>query len=140
MPGVRSTLFGTNPLNPVLGIIAIIVLAGSFSILMYNTLTEEDTDTLTVNGTEYTWEDLFDDFDTTTLDDNEGILLSDIVEDTELANPEDHEYKIIASDGYTKTVSWDDMQNGIVQESKETYFSELPKQFYVKDVVEIEVV
>lgn len=140
MPGFRSTLFGTNPLNPVLGIIAIIVLTGSFSVLLYNTLTEEDTDTLTVNGTEYTWEDLFDDFDVIHMDDNEGILLSDIVEDTGLANPEDHEYRIIASDGYTKTVSWDDMQNGIVQESKETYFSELPKQFYVKDVVEVEVV
>ena len=60
--------------------------------------------------------------------------------DTGLANPGTHEYKIIAADGYLKTVSWDDMQNGIILESKESYFSELPKQFNVRDVVEIEVV
>jgi hypothetical protein len=137
---VRSGLFGSNPMNLTLGIIAIIVLAGSFSVLMYNELSEEDTDTITVNDTEYTWDELFEDFEMTTLDENDGILLNEIVEDTGLEAPETHEYVIKAADGYQKTVTWDDMQNGIVKENKETYFSELPKQFFVQDVVEIEIV
>jgi hypothetical protein len=93
-----------------------------------------------VNDKEYTWDELFDDFEATTLDDNEGILLSDIVNDTGLKDPDTHEFKIVAADGYLKTVSWDDLQNGIIKDNKETYFTTLPKQFFVQDVVEIKVV
>jgi len=136
----KQALFGSNSINVPLGTIAIIVLLGSLCVLIYNDLSEEDTDTLVVNGKEYTWVELFDDFSTVTMDGNEGIRLSDIMNDTGLEDPGSHGYRIIAADGYTKTVSWDDMQNGIIQESKETYFSDLPKQFYVRDVNEIEVI
>lgn len=136
---IREVILGKNSLNLPLAIAAMAILVGSFSVLIYNEVSEEDTDTLTVNGNEYTWAEVFDSFEMMNLDDHEGVMLSDLVNDTGLIDPEGHEYRIIAADGYIKTVTWEDMQNGIVRENKETYFSELPKQFYVKDVVEIEV-
>lgn len=137
---ISGFLFGSNRMNLFLGVLAIVILIGSLSVLTYTTLSKEDTDTITVNDKEYTWDELFDDFEATTLDDNEGILLSDIVNDTGLKDPDTHEFKIVAADGYLKTVSWDDLQNGIIKDNKETYFTTLPKQFFVQDVVEIKVV
>ncbi len=138
--GLKETIFGSNSQNLILGIIAIIILMGSSSLLVYSAITQEDTDTIEVNGNEYTWDEIFQDHKTIELGDHEGVMLSDLINDTGLEDPEGHEYKIIAADGYVKTVSWDDMMNGIiVKETKMTYFPDLPKQFYVKDVVKIEV-
>jgi len=70
-----------------------------------------------------------------------GILLPDIINFSGVKNPSEHKYKIIGSDGYSKTVGWDHIQNGIfVLEKREVVFSDLPKQFWVKDVVEIKVI
>lgn len=137
---LKGILFGSNGQNLILGIIAIIILIGSSSLLVYSAMTQEDTDTIEVNGNEYTWDEIFQDLTTVELGDHEGVMLSDLINDTGLDDPEDHEFKISAADGYVKTVSWDDMMNGILlKEKKMTYFPDLPKQFYVKDVVEIEV-
>jgi len=138
--GVKQFLFGESGFNLALGAMAIIILIGSFSVLAYTSMNEKDTDTLTVNGQEYSWDEVFRDFETRKLDGKEGVLLSDLVNDTGLEEPGNHEYRIVGADGYAKTVKWKDMENGIIMEDKECYFPELPKQFYVKDVVEIEVI
>lgn len=68
-----------------------------------------------------------------------GTPLSCIINLSNVADPEDHEYAIIGADGYQQTVSWDDMKKGILTEERNTIFPHLPRKFWVKDVVEIEV-
>jgi hypothetical protein len=50
-----------------------------------------------------------------------------------------HTYRIIGEDGYSQTVTWENMQNGLLTHEKKVVFSDLPKAFNVKNVVEIEV-
>ncbi len=137
--GAKNLLFGSRRMNLPLGILAILILAGSLATLLYNELNEAETDTVTVNGKEYGWNELFTDFEKVEMDGRTGVRLSDIVNDTGLEDPEDHEYRVVGADGYTKTVTWDDMLSGILMKSKESYFQERVKQYYVEDVVEIEV-
>ncbi|MEE9441020.1 MAG: hypothetical protein V3V27_03710, partial [Candidatus Thermoplasmatota archaeon] len=68
-----------------------------------------------------------------------GIALDDLMLKTGVSNPEKHEYTIIASDGYQKTVKWENMKNGILTEEGQSIFSDLAKAFRIKDIVKIEV-
>jgi hypothetical protein len=55
--------------------------------------------------------------------------------------PENHDFKIIGADGYFKTVGWKDMESGILDvEEKKVVFESKAKAYWVRDVVEIEVV
>ena len=58
---------------------------------------------------------------------------------TGVSNPEQHMYTLKGSDGYEKTVIWENMKNGLLTKDRESIFSDLPKAFRVKDVVTIEV-
>jgi hypothetical protein len=59
---------------------------------------------------------------------------------TGVSNPKHHTYTLKGSDGYEKTVTWENMQNGLLTEDRESVFSDLPKAFRVKDIVTIEVI
>jgi len=59
---------------------------------------------------------------------------------TGISNPEKHEYMIIASDNYQKTVKWENMKNGIITAEGRSIFSDLPKAFRVKNIAKIEVI
>ncbi|MGA1793041.1 MAG: hypothetical protein ACMUHM_03745 [Thermoplasmatota archaeon] len=103
-------------------------------------------DTITVNGMLYTWMQPFDLFTERIMYDNEsneyaGVLLSDLINATELADPQDHNFTIMAND-YQKEVTWDDMLNGILVNDDDhmTFFPDLEKKYRVKNVVEITVV
>ena len=105
-----------------------------------------DGDTITVNGMLYTWMQPFDLFTERIMYDNEsneysGVLLSDLINATELVDPQDHNFTIIADD-YQVEVSWTDMLNGILVNDNDhkTFFPDLEKKFRVKNVVEIAVV
>ena len=141
----------TKKLNMVLGILAVVILITSSVTFAYTLIPKGDTGIVIVNEVEYTWGELFDDIDllnefqTITFEiDGEsytGIRLSDIVNDTGLADPSAHQYRISASDGYQKDVSWENMLNGfLIEEEKKTVFPELTRSFWVTDVVSIEVV
>ena len=70
-----------------------------------------------------------------------GISLSEIINLSGVKNPDLHKFKIIGADGYSKTVGWNYMENGVFSVNKKmTIFQDLPKQFWVKDVVEIKVI
>jgi hypothetical protein len=101
-----------------------------------------ETATLKVGNREYTWEQPFDTmFDAVTIGEYEGIRLSDLVNHTGLADPADHNYTLLASDGYSKTVNWTSMMTGVlVSEDHKTAFEALPSAYNVKDLIEIEVV
>ena len=75
-----------------------------------------------VNGTEYV-----------------GIPLDMIIQLAGTADPEEYQYRITAFDAYSKTVTWDDMTQGVlVEEETMTAFPGLPSRYKVRDVVSIE--
>jgi len=76
----------------------------------------------------------------TTKDGNfSGIALDDLMVKTGVVHPEQHTYTIVGADGYQKTVTWENMKNGLLTSEGQTIFSDLPKAFRIKDVVSIEV-
>jgi len=134
--------------NRILGIIAIAVLIASGTLFVSNlTLKAEvETDFFTVNGKEYGWNTTFEKFEVVTLEDAEGnlwegVMLTDLLADAGVADPETHEYKLVGADGYTKTVGWSDMETGLLTKAeKRVFFPGLPKAYYVSDLAEIEVI
>jgi hypothetical protein len=102
--------------------------------------------TITINGNLYTWMQPFDIF-TTVLKSNdtvtlEGVQLSDLLNSTEIVDPQNQNYNISADDGYHKEFTWDDMLNGILvnDDDKKVFFPDLDKKFHIKNVVKIEVI
>lgn len=103
-------------------------------------------DTITINGDLYSWMQPFDIF-TNVLRSNsthtfEGVQLSDLLNSTEIIDPQDKNYTASADDGYQKEFTWDDMLKGILvnDEDKKVFFPHLDKKFHIKNVIEIEVV
>ncbi len=125
-----------------LGIIAVLVLVFSLSALVYGILNmREAGDTVTINGVDYEWRGLEENFTVVKLNGHRGVMLSDLINDTGLEDPESHQYAIVGADGYRKTVDWNDMLNGVLKiDGKEVYFTTRVKQYFVRDIVEIEVV
>lgn len=68
-----------------------------------------------------------------------GVLLSCVINISNIQDPDIHDYTIIALDGYTKTVSWNDMKKGILTDERYVVFSHLPRAYWIKDVLRIEV-
>ncbi len=104
--------------------------------------------TITVNGRFFTYDEPFDIFKDSlkTVQDNEsnnytGVGLSDLINLTGLSNPEGHNYTFTAQDGYNKTVTWGDMEKGVlVKDKRQAIFPGKDKKLWVKDIVEIKVV
>jgi len=127
--------------NIILGFIALLMIFGSLSALVYNAMNTRSTDILTVNGKDYDWNTLESDFDIIEFGGHVGISLEKILDDSGIADPETSSFRFIGSDGYEKEVPWGDLTNGIIDiEEKKVIFPELAKAFWVRDLVEIEVV
>jgi hypothetical protein len=132
-------------LNMILGVLAVVTLVTSCVTFAYTLIPQGDTTKVIVNDTDYTRNDIFTYFGDVSFEANEdsyeGVRLSDVIIDTGLAKPGSHQYKIIASDGYQKDVTWEDMQNGfLVEDEFKTIFPGLTRSFWVRDVISIEVV
>jgi len=131
---------GKEKLIPILAV-AVLFIGSVSSIYVY--AMQNDSEYIDVNGTEYTIDQLFFMGKQKTVESNSelfsGIALDDLMLKTGVSNPETHEYTIIASDGYQKTVQWENMKNGILTEDRKSIFSDLPKAFRIKDIVKIEV-
>lgn len=141
--GVRERIFGRSRWNIILGFLAVVILVGSFTVLAVNKLNEKSSDSFTLNGKTYEWDTLDEDFDTLEVQGYIGVPLVDLVEDAGVECPEEHEYKIIGADGYFKTVTWEDMGSGILtsdQGVKKVVFESKAKAYWIRDVVEIEVI
>ncbi|MDG6224911.1 MAG: hypothetical protein QCI82_05290 [Candidatus Thermoplasmatota archaeon] len=103
--------------------------------------------TILVNDHLFTWKQPFHMIDdTVTLkdadeNDIEGVYLSQVINLTIANDQASHTYNIIGSDGYNRTVSWEDMTQGIlVEEGRKSFFPHLSKKFHISDIVEIEVI
>lgn len=69
-----------------------------------------------------------------------GVALDYIIIVSGVTCPSCNSYRIIGVDGYSQTVTWENMQNGLLTLDKRVIFPDLPKAFNIRDVVKIEVV
>jgi hypothetical protein len=124
-----------------LPIFALLVLLTASASSLYVYATQTTTDTLLVNGQHYTIDQLFSLAKPRTLNDSQytGISLDDLMLETGVSHPEQHQYTLRGADGYEKTVTWENMKNGLLTKNRQSIFSDLPKAFRVKDIVTIEV-
>jgi hypothetical protein len=124
-----------------LPIVALCVLAIASISSIYVYTTQASINTLTINGQHYTIDQLFTITKQRTFADlnSSGIALEDLMIQAGVNKPESRTYTIIGSDGYQKTVTWENLGNGLLTRNRTTIFRDLPKAFWVKDVVAIEV-
>jgi hypothetical protein len=103
--------------------------------------TQASTNSIQINGRQYTVNQLFSFTQPRVFSDSNfsGIALDDLMLKTGVTSPQDHTYTLVGADGYQKTVTWDNMKNGLLTRNGVSVFSDLPKAFRVKDIVRIEV-
>ncbi|MGQ9582491.1 MAG: hypothetical protein ACUVV6_03140 [Thermoplasmatota archaeon] len=101
---------------------------------------------LTVNGKAWEWAGL-EKLERRTVSGTEGVSLSAIVNASGVGDPAAHQYRLLASDGYSKNVTWDDMVEGAVARVVEggnatlkSMFPSLPKRYSVRGLVEIQLI
>lgn len=127
---------GKEKLIPILAV-AVLFIGSLSSIYVY--ATQINSEYIDINGQEYTIDQLFFIGEERTIETFSGIALDTLMMKIGIPEPEKHEYTIIASDGYQKTVKWENMENGILTEEGQSIFSDLAKAFRIKDIVKIEV-
>lgn len=123
---------------------ALILFAIGTSASAYVYAIQNDEKTVTINDQKYTIDQIFfiaksctiKTFDGKTFS---GIALDDLIVKVGVNCPACHEYMLIGADKYQKTVSWEDMQNGLLTLDRMVAFSNLPKAYRIKNVVKIEV-
>jgi hypothetical protein len=127
---------GKEKLIPIFAV-AVLFIGSLSSIYVY--ATQINSEYIDINGQEYTVDQLFFIGEERTIETFSGIALDTLMMKIGISEPEKHEYTIIASDGYQKTVKWDNMKNGLLTEEGQSIFSDLAKAFRIKDIVKIEV-
>ncbi len=124
-----------------LSITAVFILFIACTSSLYVYASQTTTETLLINGQEYSIDQLFSITKPRLLNDSNatGIALDDLMIKTGVTQPEQHTYNLRGADGYEKTVTWENMKNGLLTKNRESIFSDLPKAFRVKDITTIEV-
>jgi len=130
---------GKEKIIPIIAIA--ILLIGTFSSI-YVYATQVNTDTISINGESYTVDDIFSIAEPRSFEslNFSGVALDDLILKTYNDCASCHEYTITGEDGYQKTVTWNDMKNGLLTKDGRAVFSDLPKAFRIRDVVKIEAV
>ena len=125
-------------------IFAIIVIAVSVFSTIYVYATHIDKDTISLNGNEYTIDEIFALAEEKTIETVEGektgAALDDLILKAGVGCPSCSEYTIKARDSYQQTVDWGILKTGILDKTGRVFFPDTPKKFWVGDVVEIEVI
>jgi len=127
---------GKDKYIPIIAIF-VLILASLSTIYVYTTTA--DSEYIKINEVEYTIEQLFFISKERSYETFSGIALDDLLKKVGIPEPENHEYTLVASDGYQKTVKWENMKSGLLTKEGQSIFSDLPKAFRVKDIVKIEV-
>ena len=130
---------GKDRLLPIFAILILIISCISST---YIYATQATTNTILVNEQQYTIDQLFSLAQPRTLNESQytGIALDDLMLKTGVTHPEQYRYTLRGSDGYEKTVTWENMKNGVLTKDGQSFFSDLPKAFRVKNVITIEVI
>jgi hypothetical protein len=131
---------GKEKIIPILAIG--VLLLGIFSALYVNA-TQINKETITINGNEYTINQLFSICKSRSIetDDGEktGIALDDLMLKVGVSCPTCHKYIIKAEDKYQQTFSWDILKTGLLTDYSRVYFPETAHTFWIRNVIEIEV-
>lgn len=135
---------GKEKFIPLLAII-ILLIGSSSALYVYasqQSLERAYLTAITINDKQYEFDYLFGNVEQRTLEELNfsGAALDGLIERTDVGCPSCHSYNIIGDDGYQKTVSWKNMQSGLLTQDKMVVFPDLPRAFRVKNVVEIEVI
>lgn len=131
---------------PVLAIVLLLIATTSSAYVYINQSSVESTvgQSLLINGDSFEISTLFDSVDKraeiVAEVEYEGIALDKLIEYVGVASPESHSYRFVADDGYSKTVEWSHLSDGILTLDQRSVFSNLPKAFSVRNVIEIEVI
>ena len=131
---------GKQKIIPVLAMVLLLI--GIISAL-YVHATQINKNTITINGQEYTYDDLFllgGEKTIKTVDGEvTGASLENIIKSIGIACTSCSKYTIKATDGYQKTIEWNVLKKGVLSKENRVYFPDTPKALWVSDVVEIEV-
>lgn len=125
-----------------LPITAAIILIVAIAATLYVNSAKVDSTEITINGNQYTIDQLFEmgeerKIETEAGETGSGAALDQIMQKIGIPDPATKQYTLIGADGYQKTVTWENLQTGIITRSRESLFSSLPKAFYVEQIVEI---
>ena len=136
-------ILGKEKLIPILALTVLLIGSGS-SVYVYATHIDGDSDgnIITVYEKQYAVSDLFSVAKLRIFEslNCSGVALDDLILKVGVDCPVCGVYRIIGEDGYSQTVSWENMQNGLLTTNRRVIFSDLPKAFNIRDVVEIEVI
>ena len=128
---------------PIIALMILLIGIGS-SAYVYATQTDTEIlgDSIIINDQQYAVEEIFSDTEQRTFESLNftGIALDDLIIKIGIECPSCHSYMIIGEGDYQKTVTWENMENGLLTADKMTVFSDLPKAFRVRGVFEIEVI
>jgi hypothetical protein len=131
---------GKQKIIPILAMTLLLI--GIISALYVNA-TKISKDTITINGQEYTYNDLLVLGGEKTIEtvDGEvtGVSLENVLKNIGIGCNSCNKYTIKAADGYQKTIEWDVLKTGVLSKESRVYFPDTPKALWVTDVVEIEV-
>ena len=130
-------IMGKEKFLPIIALVILLIGATSSAYVYTSTV---DSEFININDQDYTIDQLSFIGEERTFEEFSGIALDDLVTKVGVPNPEQHEYTIVAADGYQKTVNWENMKNGLLTNDKMSVFSDLPKSYRVRDIVKIEVV
>ncbi len=121
--------------------LSILIISSISSLYVY--ATTDTSERITINNTSYHIEELFlyGKQKTITVNDEifSGVAFDEMIKNIGIIQPEKHRYTIIGADNYQKTVTWDNLQHGILTRDRTSIFSDLPKAFHIKEIVSIEV-
>lgn len=127
----------------IISIIALIILIISGTTQAYVFITQVDEEEITINGNSYTIEQLFFMGKTKTIQTIEGkksgVSLEDLISKVGIGCPSCYEYTIKGGGNYEKTVNWDILKTGILDDTKKVYFPDTPKNLWIGDIYEFEV-
>ncbi len=136
-------------LNVVLAIAAVAVLVGSGITLAVTSVPQGDLNVVIVNGFEYSWMNMNTTFTSYMVEADlkedhvifECVLITDLINASQIQNPSQHTYVVVGSDGYEVTFTWYQITHGYLAiTEKRAIFPDVAARNWVRDVIEIRIV
>ena len=131
-------MLGKEKIIPILAMIVLLI--GIFS-TVYVHASQIDKDTITINGQEYTIDQIFSIAESKTIETDEGaktgISLEDLMIKVGISCQNCNKYTFKAKDGYQQTVDFETLKTGILTDYSRIYFPDTAHALWVMDVIEI---